>query len=71
VGAMFSNRFFITGIFLMIILFFIFYNFGSSGYLNSMTAAYGMIWSLVFLIVILALLILRTPIRLEKLKRLK
>ena len=55
----------------MIILFFIFYNFGSSGYLNSMIAAYVMIWSLVFLIVMLALLILRTPIRLEKLKRLK
>ncbi len=55
----------------MIIFFFIFYNFGSLGYLNSMIAAYGMIWSLVFLIVMLAILILRTPIRLEKLKKIK
>lgn len=55
----------------MIASFFIFYNFGSSGYLNSMTAAYGMVWSLVFLIVMLSLLILRTPIRLKKIKKLK
>jgi len=68
---MFSNKFFIAGIFLMILFFFIFYNFGSLGYLNSMIAAYGMIWSLVFLIVMLAILILRTPIRLEKLKKIK
>lgn len=55
----------------MIASFFIFYNFGSSGYLNSMTAAYGMVWSLIFLIVMLSLLILRTPIRLEKFRKLK
>ncbi|MEM1575867.1 MAG: hypothetical protein QXO29_07570 [Nitrososphaerota archaeon] len=68
---MFSNKFFIAIIVLMILSFFIFYNFGSSGYLNSMTAAYGMVWSLVFLIVMLSLLILRTPIRLEKIRKLK
>lgn len=62
------NKIFIAGIVLTIISFFIFYNLGSLGYLNNMIAAYGMVWSLVFLIVFLSLLILKTPIRLEKLK---